>query len=74
MKLVNNNNNKLKIVSFKRIYHYYVDILFLYNWLRLSNIFIKIIVNFDEKLIPIKIMLILKMLVIFETVCMLLIT
>lgn len=34
MKLVNNNNNKLKIVNFKRIYHYYVDIVFLYNWLR----------------------------------------
>ena len=33
-KLVNNNNNKRKIVNFNRIYHHYADIVFLYNWLR----------------------------------------
>ena len=34
MKLVNNNNNKYKIVNFERIYHHYADIVFLYKWLR----------------------------------------
>ena len=34
MKLVNNSNNKHRIVNFNRIYNHYADIVFLYNWLR----------------------------------------
>ena len=41
MKLVNNSNNKHKIVNFNRIYHHYIEIVFLCNWLRFKQNFLK---------------------------------
>ena len=34
MKLVNNSNNKHKIVNSNTTYHHHADIVFLCNWLR----------------------------------------
>ena len=41
MKLVNRNNNKCKVVNFKRIYYHYADVVFLYNWLKFRKNFLQ---------------------------------
>ena len=69
MKLVNRNNNKCKVVNFKRIYYHYADVVFLYNWLKFRKHFLQNYSKFSWKVNDQ-----LKMLLRFDTVYMLPIT